>query len=266
MYGRRLLLMLIASMAIHAAFVLLAPRHAPPAPRAYKPRPAPVAVTVHRQQAKAQAEAAKPEPPKPEPKPQPRPEPPKPKVEPPKEPPPQAPPEAKPQPPSPPPAETPPPPRKPAPLVLSNVALNGGVAVQTGTQSNVFGDPTKDAAGFQGGKDAPQAPAQAGNPAPAPAPAPPKKVVVKAPEIETNAKGLYPPEHRDLGRVVRIELLLEISPAGQVVNATVRKGDLPGFNEEAVRTARRLRFKPATRDGVPIPYEMAWTVVFLPEG
>jgi TonB family protein len=260
MYGRRLLLTLIASLAIHAAFVLLAPRHAPPPPLAYKEHPKPVEVQVRRQ---AKPVEAKPKPEAPKPAPEPKPEPPKPKVEAPKPPPKEAPPPPKAE--APPPTPEPPAPKKPAPLVLSNVALNGGVAVQTGAQSNLYGDPTRDAAGFQKGTDAPRQAGPGGDGGGGPPPAP-KKVVVKPPEALNDVKGTYPEQHKDLGRVVRVELLLQVDAAGVVVEAQVRTGDLPAFDEEAKRTVRRLRFKPATRDGVPIPYQVPWTVVFLPEG
>ena len=259
MYGRRLMLALIASLAMHVAFALLAPKHVPPPPRPYRERMKPVSVSLHRQNAKAEtkpkAEAKKP--------PEPRPEPPKPKAEPPK---------PKPEPPpppkeaAPPPKEAPQPAKKLAPFVLSNVAMNGGVAVQSGSESNVFGDPTRDAKGLETGRDAPRAAGPAGSGTGGSGTAAPKKIVVKPPEAQNEVKGVYPEQHRDLGRVVRVELLLQVNAAGQVVEVAVRKGDLPAFDEEAKRTVRLLRFKPATRDGVPIPYQVPWTVVFLPEG
>jgi TonB family protein len=263
MYGRRLTLTIIASVAIHAAFVLMAPAHQPPPPRQYRQQPRPVTVSVHRQAAKVASAAAKEAPKKP---PEPRPAPPKPKTETVKPPPPKEAPPPKADPTPPPSTPEPAVPKKPAPFVLSNVALNGGVQVQAGASSNLFGDPAKDAAGFQKGSDAPgsvggvDSGTGAGGTA-----AQPKKVVVKPPEAIGDARGAYPPEHRDLGRVVRVELLLTLNPAGEVVDIRVRQGDLPAFDEEAKRTARKIRFRPATRDGVPIPYEIKWTIVFLPE-
>lgn len=259
MYGRRLLLMLIASLALHAAGLLLAPKHAAPPARTYRERPKPVQVSVLKAAAKAIEAEPKPEPPKPPP---PKVETPKPRPDTPKPPPKEAPPKAE-APPETPVTPVPPAPKKAAPLVLSNVALNGGVQVQTGSDSNVFGDPTKDATGFQKGRDAPRT--GDGDGTGAGGPVAPKKVVVRAPEALNDVKGQYPAEHRDLNRVVRVELLLQINPAGEVVDAQVRRGDLPAFNDEARRTVKRLRFRPATRDGVPIPYQVPWTVVFLPE-
>ena len=153
---------------------------------------------------------------------------------------------------------------KPAPLILTNVAMNGGVQVQTGATSNLFGDPTVDATGW---KQSPTGPrtgdaSQPGGGAEAAA----HRVVVKPPEAMNQVKGKYPEAHRDLNRVVRVELMLAVDAEGGIGKVVVVKGDLPAFDEEARRTVLALKFKPATRDGTAIPYQLKWTVVFLPEG
>jgi TonB family protein len=152
---------------------------------------------------------------------------------------------------------------KPAPFVLSNVALNGGVQVQAGDDSNLFGDPSVDAKGWKRTRDAPRDPGADGGGGEEAAP---RRVVVKPPEPLNTVKGKYPPEHRDLNRVVRVELMLSIDASGDVAKADVVKGDLPAFDDAARRTVVQIRFKPATRDGDPIPYRLRWTVVFIPEG
>jgi len=207
------------------------------------------------------AELVKNEPPKPVPTPQPPKTPPKkapPKKQPPKpaEPPPEAPkPAAAPATPG---APTGGPPR---PFVLSNVSLTGGVAVQTGGESNLFGDPAVDARGWKKqGADAPTGPAVEGGQA-----APERRVVVVPPKPLNDVKGRYPEAYRDENRIVRVELMLKVDDAGAVVDARVLKGDKPAFDDESKRTVQQLRFKPATRDGAPIPYELKWTVVFIPE-
>jgi TonB family protein len=145
--------------------------------------------------------------------------------------------------------------------VLSNVSLTGGVAVQTGGESNLFGDPSVDARGWKKkGPDAPSGPAGGGGEA-----APERRVVVVAPKPLNDVKGRYPEAHRDENRIVRVELVLRVDDAGAVVDARVLKGDKPAFDDESRRTVQQLRFKPATRDGAPIPYELKWTVVFIPE-
>ncbi|MBP7124959.1 TonB family protein [Myxococcota bacterium] len=263
MYGRRLALAVILSLGVHALVPLVVPRQPPrtSAPPTRRAAPKPVAVAVVREVQRAAEE--------PLPAPPPRPAPPPPS---------QAPAPERPRKPPPPPREAPPPPakaepspapepraepRKPAPFVLSNVALQGTVAVQTGTESNLFGDPSRDATGFRKEVDRPagSGTAAADNGAPREA----RKPVVKPPKALNRVQGTYPEAHRDLGRVVRVELLLTVSAGGEVTEVQVRKGDLPAFDEEARRTVMRLRFEPATRDGTPIPYQVAWTVVFLPE-
>jgi TonB family protein len=166
------------------------------------------------------------------------------------------------QPPAPNPQPGPPGPGvKPAPFVLSHVSLSGGVQVQTGDESNLLGDPSVDATGWK----KPDPNANPGDGAGGGGAAE-RKVVIKPPEaVSGDSKGRYPEEHRDLRRVVRVELLLSIDAQGAVKAAKVTKGDLPGFNREAEATGLRLRFRPATRDGVPMPYRLAWTVVFIPE-
>lgn len=258
MYGRRLAIAVILSLALHALVPLVVPRQPPrtvePPPR--RPTPRPVAVAVIREVQRA-AEEPLPPPPAPRPAPPavPPPAPDRPRKAPP------APREAPPPPANPAPEATTAPPKKPAPFVLSNVALQGTVAVQTGAESNLFGDPTRDATGFRKEADRPSGTGTGQEEAQPEA----RKPVVKPPKALNRVQGTYPEAHRDLGRVVRVELLLTVSAEGEVTKAEVRKGDLPAFDEEARRTVLRLRFEPATRDGVPIPYQVAWTVVFLPE-
>jgi len=262
MYGRRLLIAVLLSLGIHVMVPLVVPRqpprNAPPPARRAPARP--VAVAVVRQVRQAAEEPLPPPPPLPAPPPPaPVPERPRKSPPPPREAPPQAP-----RPEAPPPEPTPKAePRKPAPFVLSNVALQGTVAVQTGAESNLFGDPSRDATGFRKESDRPGGTGTNGPGGDAPREA--RKPVVKPPKALNRVQGTYPEAYRDLGRVVRVDLLLTVSPAGEVTDVQVRKGDLPAFDEEARRTAMRLRFEPATRDGTPIPYQVAWTVVFLPE-
>lgn len=266
--NRKLAIAILASALLHAGIVELAPRRDIQPPKRTPPRAVPVPVEVRKEQVRLAQQAVEAEAPPPEPEPPPpvapppRPKaPPKPKAEAPK---PANKPEPKPAPrPEPKPEAPPPEPaRKPAPLVLSNVAMNGGVAVQTGAESNLFGDPSIDAKGWKReGPDAPRRPGtdDGGEPAP-------EKVVIKPPKARNQVQGTYPPEHRDLGRVVRVSLHLQVDAEGNVTDAKVLKGDLPAFDAEAKRAVAGLKFVPATRNGMPIPYPVKWTVVFLPEG
>ena len=277
--GRRaeIALGVLVSVLLHVGLALWAPvssRDEEPAPKK-KPKALPVEVRREKsklladQQKKADevvADLVKAEPPKPVPTPEPPKAPPKqpPKKQPPKR---QEPPKPAEPPPEAPRPDLPPAPAgatpgaKPAPFVLSNVSLSGGVAVQTGSESNLFGDPTVDARGWK--KKAPDAPT--GPVGDGAAPAPERRVVVVPPKPLNDVKGRYPDELRDENRIVRVELLLKVDASGTVADARVLKGDKPPFDAESKRTAAQLRFSPATRDGAPIPYELKWTVVFIPE-
>lgn len=274
---------LVISLLLHASLLMLAPGlESRTASKSVRPRPKPKVVPVALLREKARliaegqkaadealkallAEKAKP---KPEEK---TPEPPKPKKKPKRKkkkkktskPP------AKPtQPPKETPSDSPkPPPKgikaKPAPFVLSNVSLSGGVAVQTGSESNLFGDPDVDARGWK--KDAPDAPRGDPNGADSGTGEVERRVVIKPPRALNKVKGRYPDSERDRDRIVRVELMLRINAEGRVSGSRVVNGDLEAFNSEASSTVLGLRFSPATRDGRPIAYELKWTVVFIPE-
>lgn len=252
----------VASLLFHAGIVVLAPHDPPQAPPVVRKVQKPVPVTIRKEQiAKLEKEVKPPEPKK---EPEPAPKPPKPadaKKQPPK--PPDAPPKPKSadvKPPTPPPPDA----GKPKPFVLKNVALKGGVAVQTGEDSNLFGDPSKDATGFKKGLDAPTAADDgAGGSGQA---AVREQVVIKQPKALNDVKGEYPPAYRDLRRVVRVELMLTIGVDGNVGTVKIRKGAETEFNDAAMRAVRQLRFEPATRNGTPIAFNLKWTVVFIPEG
>ncbi|HNZ03473.1 MAG TPA: energy transducer TonB [Myxococcota bacterium] len=277
--GVIVVLSLVASLAVHAGVVLLSPRNEPPPPRIAKKVLKPVPVSIRKEQIKKLEEdvAKKPDPPKPEPQAEPpRPEPKKKAAEPPKEPP-KTPPKETPKPPEqqkppeapPKPVDAPPPDNKPKPFVLKNVSLRGGVAVQTGEDSNLFGDPSRDATGFKKGLDVPTQPEggqeQGGGDGGGTAKQK-EQVVIKQPKALNDVKGVYPPEYRDLRRVVRIELILSIDAQGNVGNVKVKKGAEPEFNEAAIKAVRQLRFEPATKNGVPTDFNLKWVVVFIPEG
>jgi TonB family protein len=140
---------------------------------------------------------------------------------------------------------------EPAPLVLSNLGLTGGVAVQAGDE-DVFGDPSV-AATQENTRPPPEV-----DDAPV---APPKRV---APRVVRRAIGSYPDDAPHLGRVVEVTLRLEIDEEGKVAKIHVVKGAGAAFDREARKTARRLRFKPGTLDDVPTPMWVPWIVVFEP--
>ena len=100
---------------------------------------------------------------------------------------------------------------------------------------------------------------------PAPLPAPPR---VTLPELLSVPRPEYPPLARRLRRTATVELVVEIGSDGRVRAA--RQEGPPvglGFDEAARQAAMRARYRPATRDGEPIPAEARLTVTFsLGEG
>ena len=147
------------------------------------------------------------------------------------------------------------PPPAPAPLVLSNVSLGGGIAVTQG-DDDVFGDPDESRKGTPVPK----------NPNPLPTDAqeeddgPLRKVVVTPPKpLSSNPKQVpWPSDIPNSKEKFRVKLSLRINPQGGVSKVKVVSGRGEPFDSAARKFARKLRFKPATRDGKPISYSVPW--------
>jgi len=139
---------------------------------------------------------------------------------------------------------------EPAPLVLSHVNMTGGVAVQAG-EEDIMGDPSVAATSANT-----RPPPEFDEPA-----APPKRV---PPKVIRRAVGIYPADAPRLGRVVEVTLRLQIDEEGRVSKIFVVKTAGTVFDQEARRTARRLRFRPGTIGDVPSPMWVPWVVAFEP--
>ena len=61
---------------------------------------------------------------------------------------------------------------------------------------------------------------------------------------------------------VEVQLVLELSESGAVVNAKLDGEAPPAFAEEALRAAQTLEFEPALRDGVPTPARIRFRYEF----
>ena len=73
----------------------------------------------------------------------------------------------------------------------------------------------------------------------------------------------YPLINRERGDQGAVTVLLLISETGQVVEAEViRTSGHPALDASVLRTAPRLRYRPATRDGVPVPATLRATFQF----
>jgi TonB family protein len=93
-------------------------------------------------------------------------------------------------------------------------------------------------------------------------PATPPKPVLAPPSLETFVEAEYPAEALSAGLMGRVELELVIGADGAVSDARVATPAGHGFDEAALAAGKQLRFKPATRDGVPIPARIRFPYVF----
>jgi protein TonB len=59
-----------------------------------------------------------------------------------------------------------------------------------------------------------------------------------------------------------VALMLTIDVGGRVTDARVIRSAGHGFDESALRAARRLRFAPARKGGAAVPVRIVWTCRF----
>jgi TonB family protein len=116
--------------------------------------------------------------------------------------------------------------------------------------------------------------APAGEPAIAPAasPLPPEtapsggtKDDVREAEFRVFFPAFYPLSMRMEGREGRVNLNLEINPAGDVVDVVVASATAPEFTAFAVEAARKWKFIPARVNGVPITSRRIFPYEFVSE-
>ncbi len=85
------------------------------------------------------------------------------------------------------------------------------------------------------------------------------------PEIVTNVAPDYPEAKRGSGERATVVLVLTLDAEGAVSDAKVQSGAGEAFDEAALAAARKLVFKPATRDGKPIPARISFRFDFAVE-
>jgi TonB family protein len=61
-------------------------------------------------------------------------------------------------------------------------------------------------------------------------------------------------------------LRVVVSETGQVESASLLTSIYPTFNDPLLRTAKSWRYRPATRDGVPVKYALTLEIVLRPNG
>jgi protein TonB len=79
-------------------------------------------------------------------------------------------------------------------------------------------------------------------------------------------RALYPEGARRASLEGDVKLEIDVSERGEVVSVRVVRSAGSGFDEAAERIVRRFRFRPAVRDGRPVPARIQWTYKFRLEG
>jgi TonB family protein len=94
----------------------------------------------------------------------------------------------------------------------------------------------------------------------------PKAPVLGPPEVVTDPGAAYPPQAVTDGvaEPVTVSVIVDLDRDGHVLSTSVPAPQGHGFDEAAIAAAKGLVFKPATRDGVPIPSRTKHAYVFTP--
>lgn len=85
---------------------------------------------------------------------------------------------------------------------------------------------------------------------------------VEYPEPVTEISAAYPQAAMASGRKTKVRVAVLVDENGNVIQTRIREGDPSGlgFNEAASEAARRMRYLPATKDGVPGKF---WAEILL---
>jgi TonB family protein len=99
-----------------------------------------------------------------------------------------------------------------------------------------------------------------------PPPAPPPPQNLERPKLLVDAQPRYPAKAWDEDIEADVVVLLTLDETGAVTAVELAEPAGHGFDEEALRAARKLRFTPAKVDGVPAPVQIRYTFRFrVPE-
>lgn len=80
------------------------------------------------------------------------------------------------------------------------------------------------------------------------------------------ARPVYPRRERLLGREADVELTLEVDTSGRVREVEVTRSAGERFDRASVEAVRRIRFRPAVRDGRPVRSRVGYTVRYRLDG
>ena len=126
----------------------------------------------------------------------------------------------------------------------------GDVGVVPGAGSAGGGGGTA-SSGLGRGSGAPGLPAQTA----------PVKTNREAKPLQT-ARATYPPMALRAGLESDVTLKIEVDAQGKVIRAEIIKSGGAGFDDEALKAVKQVRFEPAQRDGQNVPAEFTYVYRF----
>ena len=85
---------------------------------------------------------------------------------------------------------------------------------------------------------------------------------LRPPRLIEKVEARFPEEARREGASGTVVVQIVIDRQGKVAGAKIVRGAGHGFDEAALDAARKLRFEPATRDGVAIPVQLDYEIHF----
>ena len=152
----------------------------------------------------------------------------------------------------------------PAFAISMDATITGGDGIEVmavgGDSANVLADPGRP--GFYGIQDtSAQDLGQGGFPGVELADS--WEITVEPEPINDRAfKPVYPPNARMQRREAVVEVALAIDPAGKVIKTRVLRSGGSEFSESALEYCRKLKFKPARANQVPVASRIVWEVIY----
>lgn len=146
---------------------------------------------------------------------------------------------------------------------MSRLSVALSFCLWLGTPVSLWAQPTP--AESPAPASGPGAPAKADEPAAGVGPAAgagPAASAVTPPELLHFVEAPHPPEALAQGLSARVQLELVIAVDGSVTEAKVVQPAGHGFDASALTAAQQLKFKPASRNGAPIPARVNFEYVF----
>ena len=84
----------------------------------------------------------------------------------------------------------------------------------------------------------------------------------QAPQLLERVEPVYPDEARKAGLQGAVLVQIVVDRDGSIREAKIAKGLGHGFDEAALEASRKLRFQPATQDGIPVSVQLNYEINF----